>query len=177
MSALFKNLKRLDRLIGMALKIVSLSAFCVVFVLLIGNVIVRYYPFMSFHWFDEIVEWSFAWLVFFGAAALWRDNEHFRIYWLLEKLPLLPGGKLLRAALDLVSVLFFAVLTYQGYKWASRAMDWTAYFNLPRKIIYACVPISGGIMLIYSIKDVVQPFIKTAARSEPDPALPRKINC
>ncbi len=147
-----------DKIIGNTLRVICIFCFSVLFLLLAGNVLVRYFPFMSFHWFDEIVEWAFAWLVFFGCAALWRENEHFRIQWIQQKLGKNRYGSVIKTLLDLLSVMFFIVLAYQGYRFASRAMDWTSFFNIPRKIIYSCIPVSGAIMLIYSIKDLIRDF-------------------
>ncbi len=159
MNKLRINLEILDNAMGKTLRIICITCFCILFFLMMGNVFVRYFPVMSFHWFDEIVEWTFAWLVFFGSAALWRDKEHFRIQWIQDKLQKKQFGKLIKAFLDLLSVFFFIILAYQGYKLTSRAMDWTAFFNIPKKIIYSCIPISGFIMLIYSIRDVVQDIL------------------
>lgn len=46
-------------------------------------------------WSDEIVERAFAWMVFMGAAVLWRNNEHFRVQWLPNKLEGKASGKAL----------------------------------------------------------------------------------
>ena len=41
----------------------------------IAEAIKNLLPVTSFHWFDEIVELSFAALVFYGAAALWGPSS------------------------------------------------------------------------------------------------------
>ena len=48
--------------------------------LLVGaGVFVRFVPVSSMGWADEIIELGFAWLVFFGAAWLWRNRTHFKV--------------------------------------------------------------------------------------------------
>ena len=148
----------IDKYIGQIMRLICLICFSILFILMVGNVFVRYFPFMSFHWFDEIVEWAFAWLVFYGSAALWREKEHFRIQWIQDKLQKIRLGRLVKAILDILSLVFFVILAYEGYRWSSGAMDWTSFFNIPRKIIYSCIPISGAIMVIYSIRDLVNGF-------------------
>ena len=40
---------------------------------------VRFFPVVSLHWFDEIIELLYAYLVFYGAAALWITREHLSV--------------------------------------------------------------------------------------------------
>jgi TRAP-type C4-dicarboxylate transport system permease small subunit len=114
---------------------------------------------MSFHWFEEIVEWSFAWLVFFGSAALWRENEHFKIEWLSTRLEGKTAGYILKLFIGFLSIFFFAVMAYQGMLHTARADQWTNVLKIPRRLLYICIPISGTIMFIYSIRNLIVDII------------------
>jgi TRAP-type transport system small permease protein len=155
MNKLLHILSVIDRFLGRLMKGISIFCMTVLLILMAGNVFVRFVPVMSFHWFDEIVRWAFAWLVFFGAAALWRENEHFRIKWLQSKLEGTPGGKLLDLILEFLALFFFIVLTYFGMWHTILATQWTPIFNLPVRWMYACIPISGFFMVIYSLRNVI----------------------
>ena len=91
---LFGFLSGCDRALLLVLRSICVCCFSLLLLLLAGNVFVRYFPVAAFYWFDEVVEWMFAWMVFFGAAALWARNEHFRLEWINEKLKGKPAGSL-----------------------------------------------------------------------------------
>ncbi|MBN2441765.1 MAG: TRAP transporter small permease [Spirochaetales bacterium] len=155
MNRFLKIVTVIDRFLGRLMKGVSILCMAVLLILLAGNVFVRFVPIMSFHWFDEIVRWAFAWLVFFGAAALWRENEHFRIQWLQVKLEGTIAGNILALVLEFLSLFFFIVLTYFGMWHTIRATQWTPIFNLSVRWMYVCVPINGFFMVIYSLRNVI----------------------
>jgi len=68
-----------DRAVLTILKIMTMVAFALVTLIISANVFVRFVPVASLHWFDEIVELLYAYLVFYGAAALWISREHFGV--------------------------------------------------------------------------------------------------
>ncbi|MBC7188956.1 TRAP transporter small permease [Candidatus Aerophobetes bacterium] len=121
--------------------------------LVAGNVLVRFVPFTSLGWSDEIVEWMFAWLVFICAAALWRENEHFRVDWIPSKL---KGRKnyFLHFIIELISLSFLFFFTYQGWRLTLSCDATTPIFKLPYRILYLGIPVSGIIMFGYSLRRV-----------------------
>jgi TRAP-type C4-dicarboxylate transport system permease small subunit len=153
-------LKSVDGLLGKALRILSAACLIILLLLLAGNVLNRFLVPLSglhsfsFGWFDEIVEWSFAWMVFFGAAALWREKEHFEVDWLSSKLKGKTGGFLLEVVLELISLSFFLVFTLFSLRLTARADDWTPIFKLPKKLLYLCLPASGILMSLYSVRNL-----------------------
>ena len=76
MEDILRLLQRLDRLLLSTLKAVSITCFFLLTILITANVFVRFFPVVSLHWFDEIIELLYAYLVFYGAAALWITREH-----------------------------------------------------------------------------------------------------
>lgn len=147
---------RFDRALVTSLRVVSVACFVVLLVLLMGNVFVRFVPVWAFFWFDEIVEWMFACMVFFGSAALWARDEHFRLEWINEKIKGTTSGHLVAALVELLSLVFIAIFFYQSARLTYLAHDWTPVFNLPRRCLYVCMPISGLIMLGYSVRSVLR---------------------
>ncbi len=118
--------------------------------------IARYVPIMAFYWFDEVVEWAFAWMVFFGAAALWARNEHFKLEWIAVKMKGTRTGHLVVTGLELISLFFLLIFAYQSLQLTILAKDWTPYFNVSRRYLYGCMPIAGVIMVGYSVRNVVR---------------------
>lgn len=148
------GLSVLDRWLVMALRAICVTCFAILLVLLAGNVFVRFVPVAAFFWFDEVVEWAFAWMVFFGAAALWARDEHFRLEWLGDKLRGTRPGHLVTGGVELLSLVFIAIFFWQSFSLTSLARDWTPVFNVPRRCLYVCMPASGLIMVGYSVRNV-----------------------
>ena len=105
-------LSAVDRVLVYSLRLICVCCFSLLLLLLAGNVFVRYFPVAAFYWFDEVVEWMFAWMVFFGAAALWARDEHFRLEWINEKMKGTATGHLVTVGLELISLFFLMIFSY-----------------------------------------------------------------
>jgi TRAP-type C4-dicarboxylate transport system permease small subunit len=149
-------LKRIDKVVGYVLRWGSVAMLTVIFLILIANVFVRFFPFTSFGWFDEVVEMLIAWFVFLGAAALWREKEHFVVAFLPDHLKGKLAGNLLDIVVNLISISFIAAFTYYSFNLTMRAEDWTPIINMPKKLLYASMPFSGACMVVYSVRNIVQ---------------------
>ena len=152
----FRFLSNFDRALVYTLRLICVCCFILLLLLLSGNVFVRYFPVAAFYWFDEVVEWMFAWMVFFGATALWARDEHFKLEWINEKIKETPLGHLVAVLLELISLFFLLVFFYQALRLTILAKDWTPVFNVSRRYLYVCMPISGIIMVGYSIRNVLR---------------------
>ena len=158
-------LKTLDTIVGAALRWGSVTILALIFVLLILNVFIRFFPFTSFGWFDEIIEMLIAWMVFLGTAALWRANDHFTVAFLPERLCGTKAGYLLDLLIGLCSLFFIGLFTYYSFNLTMRAADWTPVINLPKKLLYGCMPLSGFIMSLYSLRNILVSGMKFCAKS------------
>jgi TRAP-type C4-dicarboxylate transport system permease small subunit len=146
--------ERVDRFIALFLRRGSIVMMAALVVFVAGGVLVRFLPFASMGWADEIVELAFAWLVFLGAAALWRDRTHFRVDLLPLKLGNSKAGLRLEIGLALLALGFFLVFTYQGGWVSYRATDRSPILELPRYLWYGVMPLAGAIIVGYTIRDL-----------------------
>ena len=153
---MLKWLKAADMLAGRMLRLIAGGCLGIIFVLLTANVFVRFVPVVSLAWLDEIIEMLTAWMVFIGAAALWREKEHFAVSFLPDWWRGTRKGCLLNIMVDLISLTFLFVFTYYSLNLTIRASDWTPVLNMPKRVLYACMPISGAVMGIYSIRDLAR---------------------
>ena len=151
-----------DRAIGRVLRWGSVSILGVVFVLLAINVFVRFFPIVSFEWFDEVIEMLIAWMVFLGTAALWRENEHFTITFFPDLFKGRKAGFALDILINLVGLAFIGVFTYYSLNLTLRVSDWTPIINMPKKLLYASMPVSGVFMVIYSLRNILVSGAKLA---------------
>lgn len=142
----------LDRLTGQFLRAVAIICLVALFALIFINVAARTFQLASFPWFDEVIQGLFAWMVFMGSAALWREQDHFRVGWLADVLPD-RSGRWLAIVVVLLEMAFLFAMTRYGWDLTVRSRALTPILNLPSGLFYAAIPTAGAIMLIYSARD------------------------
>lgn len=125
-------------------------------------------PMASLHWFDEIVEMCFAGLVFYGSAALWATKGHFSVGdFISRRLP----GHITRAVYKIivttVSVVFIAIFFWFSTRLTLRSTELTTVFQIPKSLLYACMPVSSFLMLLWSLAelccDIKRLFVRDGA--------------
>ena len=141
-------------------KVICLACGTGLLLLLTGNVFTRIFPIVSLHWFGEIVELLFAWMVFLGAAVLYSQKQHFMIDWLAKKTEGTKFGPVYQVLINLISLIFVATLLVQGLRLTMLAHDWTSVLHMPRKLFYISMPIAGISMVYSSIVEFAKAFRK-----------------
>ena len=155
MEKMMGSFKRIDRVILKVLKAITITSFIFLTLLISANVFVRFFPIASLHWFDEIIELLYAYLVFYGSAALWISHEHFGVGDWIEKR--IKDGTMrsgYRIVIELLVLCFVAIFFYYSLRLTLLARDVTNVFAIPKRVLYSCLPVSGAIMLLYSIRDL-----------------------
>jgi TRAP-type transport system small permease protein len=151
-------------------------AICLVGLLLLvgAGVFVRFVPISSMGWADEIIEFGFAWLIFFGAALLWRNRTHFRVDMLQHLVAGTRYALLVEIAVNFISLLFLLVVAYEGSMLTIAAVDTSPILELPRSLWYVVIPISAIIMIGYTARDIFWLFSRGHVKElngSPDPAV------
>jgi TRAP-type transport system small permease protein len=142
-----------DRVVVTTLKWVCIALFVVLTLLLTANILIRFFPVMSLHWFDEIVEMVFAGLVFYGAAILCATRGFFSVGdWISPRLPGPRARHAYRLVIELAVLAFVLVFLRYAFELAARAEDLTNALQMPKAVLYSSMPISGAIMTIYCVK-------------------------
>jgi TRAP-type C4-dicarboxylate transport system permease small subunit len=154
-------LRWIDRMLLIALKALTITCFVIVTILVTANVLVRFFPVASLHWFDEIIELFYACLVFYGAAALWISREHISVGdWIGSRIIKNATGRhIYRMALEVIVLVFALIFFYYSLRLTVLAQDVTNVFAIPKRILYSCMPVAGAIMIIYSIRNITVEII------------------
>jgi TRAP-type C4-dicarboxylate transport system permease small subunit len=154
-------LRGVDRFVLALLKAFTILCFVLLTVLISANVFVRFFPVVSLHWFDEIVEMLYAYLIFYGAAALWITREHFSLGdWIGATILKKSRTRYLyRAVLEVLVLIFASIFFYYSLRLTTLARDVTNVFAIPKSILYSCMPVASAIMIIYSIRNIVVEMI------------------
>ena len=155
-------ISKLDLAIAKILDIICIALVGGLFLLVTLVVGMRLSGLGSPAWSDEIVELMLAWLIFLGAAGLWRRGEHFRVD-LLDQLASRPTTKrLLAIIVEVLCICFLGILTYFGMWFAWFATDTSPTFALARVFWFAAMPVSSALMLGYSLARLLQISVKPA---------------
>jgi TRAP-type transport system small permease protein len=155
MESIVGSLKSIDQVILKTLKVVTITSFAFLTLLISANVFVRFFPIVSLHWFDEIIELLYAYLVFYGAAALWISREHFGVGdWIEKRIRDIRMRHIYRLIIELLVLCFVVIFIYYSLRLTLLARDVTNVFAIPKRVLYSCLPVSGFIMIIYSIRNV-----------------------
>ena len=161
MEKIMNALVWIDRLILNTLKVVAIVSFVFLTILVTANVIVRFFPVVSLHWFDEIIELLYAYLVFYGAAALWILRGHICVGDWIEKSIANPRLRhLYLAFIELLVLAFAAVFFYYSLRLTILALDVTNVFAIPKRVLYSCMPVAGALMVIYSLRNIAVEIIR-----------------
>jgi TRAP-type C4-dicarboxylate transport system permease small subunit len=154
------SLKRMDKVILKALKAVTITSFVFLTLLISANVFVRFFPVVSLHWFDEIIELLYAYLVFYGAAALWISHEHFGVGdWIETRIRNVRTRGVYKMIIELLVLCFVVIFFYYSLRLTILARDVTNVFAIPKRVLYSCLPASGAIMMIYSLRNIIAEMI------------------
>jgi TRAP-type C4-dicarboxylate transport system permease small subunit len=151
-------LKKVDKVLEILLRWSSIICLVGLLSLVSAVVLVRFVPITSLGWSDEIIEFAFAWMVFLCAAALWRERTHFSVDVITDRLSGSKTGRVLKTFLNFLSLVFLLVFTYEGALLAMEATDRSPIFELPRTLWYMVMPISGAIMIGYTLRDLLDLF-------------------
>jgi TRAP-type transport system small permease protein len=157
MEIIMNVLRWIDKAIVNILKVITIMCFIFLTILVSANIFVRFVPVASLHWFAEIVELFYAYLVFYGSAALWITREHFSVgNWIGTKIIKNNAGRsIYRIIVEFIVLVFVVVFFYYSYQLTHLAQDVTNAFSIPKSVLYSCLPVSGGLMIIYSIRNIV----------------------
>lgn len=113
---------------------------------------------LSASWFEEITQLLTGWMVFIGAAALWREKKHFRAE-IIDTLLSRRATRYIVLCTTIFSLIFLLVLTYYGWVLVERTTTTSSILQWPREWWLASVPVGAAIMALYSIYDLVTGLI------------------
>ena len=162
------GLKKLRSIIDKLLEIVCAFLFGAMVVICTYQVVTRYFFNSPSTVSEELLTYSFTWMALFASALVFGKRDHMRMGFIADKL---TGTK--RMILEvIIELLIFAftcvVLVYGGVSITKLAFaQVTASLGIPMGVVYLVIPISGVIILIYNILNIVD--IIQAKGEMPDP--------
>jgi len=149
-------LKTLDRALGFVLRWFCILDMLALTCVLGGVVFIRFVPVATLSWSDEVVEWLMASLIFIAAAELWRENDHFKITMISERLAGTQSGRIFTLFLEVLTAIFIFFFAQYSLDLTLGVGRTSPVLSWPMTWWYAPMPVAGVIMVVYAIRNVVQ---------------------
>ncbi len=106
-------------------------------------------------WSNDLSVVFFVWAVFFGSAIAVRYRKHYVLEFLPEKFQ--KSNCLLDIVGDISGLLFFGILIKYGYNFTVMGLNrLSPSMNIPQAYFFACIPLSAGFMIWYTILNLVE---------------------
>lgn len=109
----------------------------------------------SFATLEEISRFTLVWLTFFGSTIAYKRNEHMGMDFLVSKL----SGKIatyFHFGQHVIALILFSFFVYYGTELAVLNSDnMSVQSGISMGYVYTVIPISGFIMLVHSIEQIV----------------------
>lgn len=152
MEALHKIRKGIDTILSTACVVIFAAMVCIGTYQIVTRFIFNSPSTVS----EELLTYSFAWMALLSSALIFGKRDHMRMGFLADKL---SGTK--RKVLEIViEVLIMAfagtVMVYGGFSIMSLTMTQkTASLGIPMGVIYTVVPLSGILIVLYAILNIL----------------------
>lgn len=120
------------------------------------QIVVRYFFNSPSTVSEELLTYSFTWLALLASAYVFGKRDHMRMGFVADKLTGTPK-KILEVAIEILVMVFAAaVMLYGGFTIMQLTMTQvTASLGVKMGVIYTIVPISGILIILYSILNII----------------------
>ena len=149
-------LNNIRKVINTVIKIACILLFG--FMVIIGTyqILVRYIFNNPSTISEELLTYSFTWMSLFAAAYVFGKREHMRMGFLADKLNK-KKLTILNAIIEIIIIAFaLIVMVYGGVSITSLSMTQkTASLGIPMGYIYIVLPITGIIITLYGILNII----------------------
>ncbi|MDD7305419.1 MAG: TRAP transporter small permease [Peptoniphilaceae bacterium] len=149
-------MKTAKKIIDKFLEIICIIVFSLMVIATTYQVIVRYIFKSPSAYSETITRYLFVWLILYSAAYIFGKKDHIYIGILRNKL---EGNKrkILEIIIELVIIAFAAiVMVYGGVKVATiNLLQYDSILGIPTGYVYSCIPISGFLVIFYSIYNII----------------------
>ena len=144
-------LHKIRKGIDLVLSWVCAALFALMVIVGTYQIVVRYFFNSPSTVSEELLTYSFTWMALLASAYVFGKRDHMRMGFIADKLTGTPR-KVLEIIIEIL-VMFLAgsVMVYGGWN----IMGLTASLGVPMGVIYPVVPLSGILIVIYSILNIV----------------------
>ncbi|WZL82353.1 TRAP transporter small permease [Vallitaleaceae bacterium 9-2] len=137
-------------------------------IIVIINVILRYFFNMGLYWSEEVATICFVWAVFVGASATYKHKMNIGIDFLVKRSPLVIQ-KIMRIFVDVLLIVIVGYLVYLSVIFTNIAsIKPTAVLGISSAYVNASLVVGFGLMFIHAIRFFIEDikFVMTEKKEE-----------
>ena len=147
----------LDRYVTKALMGVAIFCFVALFLILLGNVLIRVMGIPdAMNWYTEVVEILFSWMVMCIVSVLARNKAHLVVDLIKMKYGNCRWYYSLNLLTTLVALSFYLCLFYYGVILCQGAVQTMPVLQIARRWAYLSIPFNAFFLCSYGIRDVIK---------------------
>lgn len=137
----------------------SCVAMMIMLITIFAQVITRYGFSYTPEWSEELARYLFVYVVFLGSALIMGESGHLAVEFLPNHFKGTVIGKCLQVLSLTCGYLFVGILFTQGAKMAQvMTFQESPGLEISMSYIYAVIPLSSFLMLLYLIRDTLRLF-------------------
>ena len=141
-------------------KYITIVAFALMVVASTAQILFRFVLQLPLDWTEELSRYMFVWSTMLGISVFTRKREHSSVDILAIYLPEKFHGSLY-LLIDALCLIFYIVMIVGGATMSKVAMSAVApATNIPMGFVYLAVPVSGIIMLLITIENIIKDIIQ-----------------
>lgn len=146
----------LKKLMDRVIEMICIFLFCLMVIVGTYQIVTRYVFSRPSTVSEELLTYAFTWLALFAAALVFGKREHMRMSYFADKAQEKTGLALHLISEILVTGFAALVLIYGGISITRlTATQVTASLGVPMSYVYAALPVSGVITVVYGIMNIV----------------------
>ena len=160
---------RLVDLLSAALRVVVLLMASAIFAIIVTTVITRYGFNYVLSWSEEVPRYLLIWISFLGAAICVDLKDHIAFDWLYQRFPG-PLRAVVRLFINAAIFAFGWIMLLYGIRFVE-AFGGDLMESIPFTNVwyYTALPVSGALIMLYSLRDQLNVWLVGARRLEHDP--------
>lgn len=144
-------IKKLELYLYTGVKWTAVLMFSIMVSLCLLQVISRYVLKISLSFTEELSRFLFIWISCLGTAMALKKHQHVKMDLLISIFPS-SARIFLESAVSIFTLFIYMILVYSGICVMAKTMNQTsAAMNLPMGLVYAAVPVSFTVMILFQI--------------------------
>jgi TRAP-type C4-dicarboxylate transport system permease small subunit len=157
-------------LLSALVRVVILLQAAAIFAIIITTVVTRYGFNYVLSWSEEVPRYLLIWISFLGAATCVDLRDHIAFEYLLDRFP----ARLRVAVQVLINVAIFGfgwIMLLYGVKFVQAfGSDFMESIPFTNVWYYTALPVSGALMMLYSLRDQLNVWCHRERALEHDPS-------
>lgn len=163
-AGMYKAVCRINVTIDKAIKVILIVTFSVMVIASTAQILFRFVLNLPLDWTEELSKYMFVWSTMLACALYTRGRQHSTVDLLQSFLPNKPKHAL-QLVVDIGCIFFYVIFITGGIALTVITMNrLTPATRIPMGLMYLSVPVSGVLMIMMTIENILQDWLEGETR-------------